>query len=96
MLFFAGAGLDACAQQVAEPLRRRKLSLRDLRDPGDEVALVGIVVEVKAEYASHPRDPTGRNLVSFAVSLSQLLLALVFAVAGVAKLADRSGTRRAI
>ena len=33
---------------------------------------------------------------SFAVSLSQLLLALVFAVAGVAKLADRSGTRRAI
>ena len=33
---------------------------------------------------------------SFAVSLSQLLLAVVFAVAAVAKLADRSGTRRAI
>ncbi len=33
---------------------------------------------------------------SFAVSLSQLLLCVVFAVAGVAKLADRSGTRRAI
>jgi hypothetical protein len=34
--------------------------------------------------------------VSFAVSLSQLLLAVVFAVAAVAKLADRSGTRSAI
>jgi peroxiredoxin len=34
--------------------------------------------------------------VSFAVSLSQLLLAVVFAVAAVAKLADRPGTRRAI
>jgi uncharacterized membrane protein YphA (DoxX/SURF4 family) len=34
--------------------------------------------------------------VSFAVSLSQLLLAVVFAVAGVAKLADRSGTSAAI
>ena len=33
---------------------------------------------------------------SFAVSLSQLLLAVVFAVAAVAKLADRSGTRSAI
>ena len=33
---------------------------------------------------------------SFAVSLSQLALALVFAVAGIAKLADRAGTRRAI
>jgi uncharacterized membrane protein YphA (DoxX/SURF4 family) len=34
--------------------------------------------------------------VTFAVSLSQLLLTLVFAVAALAKLADRSGTRRAI
>jgi peroxiredoxin len=34
--------------------------------------------------------------VSFAVSLSQLLLTLVFAVAAVAKLADRSATRLAI
>lgn len=33
---------------------------------------------------------------TFAVSLSQLLLCVVFAVAAVAKLADRSGTRRAI
>jgi uncharacterized membrane protein YphA (DoxX/SURF4 family) len=32
----------------------------------------------------------------FAVSLSQLLLAIVFAVAGVAKLVDRGGTREAI
>jgi hypothetical protein len=34
--------------------------------------------------------------VSFAVSLSQLLLTMVFTVAAVAKLADRSGTRQAI
>lgn len=33
---------------------------------------------------------------SFAVSLAQLLLSLVFAVAAVAKLADQGGTRRAI
>jgi uncharacterized membrane protein YphA (DoxX/SURF4 family)/peroxiredoxin len=34
--------------------------------------------------------------VSFAVSLSQLFLCVVFAVSGVAKLTDRTGTRRAI
>jgi hypothetical protein len=34
--------------------------------------------------------------VTFAVSLSQLLLSIVFAVAGIAKLADQAGTRRAI
>ena len=43
-----------------------------------------------------PWEARGRNPVSFAVSLSQLLLTLVFAVAAVAKLVDRSGTRRAI
>jgi hypothetical protein len=42
------------------------------------------------------RSATGRNRVAFAVSLGQLLLSMVFAVAAIAKLADQDGTRRAI
>jgi peroxiredoxin len=48
------------------------------------------------EAPSRPSSGTNDFDLYFAVSLSQLLLCLVFTVAGLAKLADREGTRQAL
>ena len=78
----------SCASSTSRRAERRSLGGADgCRGP--------VVGAAEDEYASAP-DANGGKTLTFSISLSQLVLALVFAVAAVAKLASPSSTRGAI